>query len=412
VTLAIAFFYLFYASRLYLYSYISLTHYRQFVDPPPGEEAWVTVLLPIYNEPPPILNRLLKACTSFHSNRYDVTIADDSTNPETLSTLEEWKKHEKIRIVHRTHRDGFKGAALLNAIENLEPRTTHLLVFDADFLPDPDVLASLLTSFEDDHIAAVQGHQSHSLNAAQNWLTKAVHASSAAGFTMELSARSRLNSFIQLGGTIMMIRRDVLGRVGGFTPHLAEEFDLTLRFYLAGYKVLYREDVSVPGECPSRLVHVVRQNLRWSQGITSALTQHFQEILNSPRLTRLEKLDLFVFGTFHLQALLFLAMSIITFASLFWSHSPSIHTIFSATPIALYLGLSAPASTAAGLYRDNALRRSCWIPHALLLAYLLLPFQAYGAVRGLLFHMGAWHRTPKTGIITEGFEAKRHEIDL
>ncbi len=41
----------------------------------------------------------------------------------------------------------------------------------------------------------------------------------------------------------MMIRRDILDRVGGFTSHLAEDFDLTLRFYLAGFKILYRRDV-------------------------------------------------------------------------------------------------------------------------------------------------------------------------
>ncbi len=72
--------------------------------------------------------------------------------------------------------------------------------------------------------------------------------------------------------------------------------------------------------------------------------------------------------------------------------------------------------TAAGLYRDRTLRRSRWIPHALLLAYLLLPFQAYGAVRGLFSHRGAWHRAPKTGMITESLQefqnlkpAYRHE---
>ncbi len=312
LTFALTLFYVFYASRSYLYSWLSLSRTKNPTDPPPSEATWVTVLLPIYNEPPPILDRLLKACTSFHFERYDVTLADDSTNPETLSVLGNWKNHERIRIVHRASRDGFKGAALQNALSQLGPRTTHLLIFDADFLPDPDDLTSLLTSFEDNSVAAVQGHQSHSLNADQNWVTRAVHASSAAGFTTELSARSRLGSFIQLGGTVMMVRRDAVDAVGGFKPHLAEDFELTLRLYLTGYKILYREDISVLAECPSRLVHVVRQNLRWSQGITSAFTQHFPRIFKSQRLSRREKMDLFLFGTFHLQALVFVAANILS----------------------------------------------------------------------------------------------------
>lgn len=143
LTLALSFFYLFYASRSYLYSYISLTHPKDPIDPPPAENTWVTVLLPVYNEPSPILNRLLRACTSFQFGRYDVMVADDSTSPETLRELKEWQSREKIRIVHRAHRDGFKGAALQNAISQLGPRTTHLLIFDADFLPHPSVLTSL-----------------------------------------------------------------------------------------------------------------------------------------------------------------------------------------------------------------------------------------------------------------------------
>ncbi len=405
MALAISVFYFFYASHLYLYSYVSLARPRNIIDPPPLETSWVTVLLPIYNEPAKILNRLLKACTSFQFERYDIIIADDSTDPETLSVLEQWKNHDKIRIIHRPSRDGFKGAALQNALAHLPPRTTHLLIFDADFLPAPHILPSLLNSFENDTTAAVQGHQSHSLNAAQNWVTKAVHAAAAAGFTTDLSARGRLGSFIQLGGTVMMIRRDILEAVGGFKPHLTEDFELTLRLYLAGYKVLYREDLSVPAECPSRLVHVVRQNPRWTQGITSAFTQHFREILKSPRLSRLEKMDLLLFGTSSFQAQLFILANILALAIL-WTHTTTAHTILSTTPIGLYIALSGPVSTAAGLHKESSLRRFRWIFYALLLAYVLVPFQAYGAVKGLFSEHGFWHRTPKTGVITSPCEDK------
>ncbi len=391
-------------SRLYLYSYVSLARPRNILDPPPLETSWVTVLLPIYNEPIKILNRLLKACTSFQYERYDILIADDSDDPETLTVLEQWKNHDKIRIAHRPSRDGFKGGALQNALAQLPPKTTHLLIFDADFLPAPHILPNLLNSFENDTIAAVQGHQSHSLNAPQNWITKAVHAAAAAGFTTDLSARGRLGSFIQLGGTAMMIRRDILDAVGGFKPHLTEDFELTLRLYLAGYKVLYREDLSVPAECPSRLLHLARQNLRWSQGITSAFTQHFREILKSPRLSKREKLDLFLFGTSHLQALLFTASNITLLTILLWFQAPPARTLLAATPIAAYLALSAPTSMAAGLYKDGSLRRTHWILYAILLSYLLVPFQAFGAMKGLFSGNSYWHRTPKTGMITDDFQ--------
>lgn len=49
----------------------------------------------------------------------------------------------------------------------------------------------------------------------------------------------------------MMIQRDILEEVGGFKTHLAEDFELILRLYMAGYEVLYREGISVPAECAS-----------------------------------------------------------------------------------------------------------------------------------------------------------------
>ncbi len=328
-----------------------------------------------------------------------MVVADDSNNPETLSTLQDWTQHDKVRIIRPSSRDGFKGGALQNAISHLGPRTTHLLIFDADFIPDPEVLTSLLTSFEDEHIAAVQGHQGQGLNAERNWVTKAVHASSASGFTTDLYARGRLGSFIQLGGTVMMIRRDALDAVGGFNQHLAEDFDLTLRLYLASYKILYREGISV-AECPSKLIQVVRQNLRWSQGVTAAITQHAPRILTSNRLNRLEKMDLFLFGTSHLQAILFVMANILSLAILI-ANTPTHHTISSAAPIPLYLALSGPTRAIAGLYKDSSLRRSHWILYAILLAYILAPSQAYGGLKGLFTVQGFWHRTPETGLVTQ-----------
>lgn len=114
----------------------------------------------------------------------------------------------------------------------------------------------------------------------------------------------------------MLIRRDALETVGGFKPHLTEDFKLTLRLYLAGYKILYREDISVPAEPPSRIRDVASQHLRWSQGITESFLHHAHRILNSNRLSRREKLDLFLFGTFHLQAILFLAGTILALTAL------------------------------------------------------------------------------------------------
>ena len=204
-----------------------------------------------------------------------------------------------------------------------------------------------------------------------------------------------------------MLRRDILDAVGGFKPHLTEDFELTLRIYLAGHKILYREDLSVPAECPSRLTNVIRQTYRWSLGTTACFVQNAPLILMSRRLSKREKLDMFLFGTFYFQAPLFLAANIIALATMLGGTQIG-YTLSPAWPILLYLTLSGPTSAAAGLYKDSSLRRSHWILYTILLAYIAAPVQTYGVLKGLFSGKSYWHRTPKTGLITDNSEVPKY----
>ncbi len=127
----------------------------------------------------------------------------------------------------------------------------------------------------------------------------------------------------------------------------------------------------------------------------------------SHRLSKREKLDMFLFGTFYFHAALFLAANIISITTILQG-PPTGYTLSSAWPILLYLTLSGPASAAAGLYKDSSLRRSHWILYTILLAYIAAPVQAYGSLKGLFSGKTYWHRTPKTGIITDNSKVPKY----
>ena len=57
----------------------------------------------------------------------------------------------------------------------------------------------------------------------------------------------------------------------------------------------------------------------------------------------------------------------------------------------------------AGLFLERGIRRNIGgLLSFVLLTFLLVPYQAYAAVKGLLEpHEGGWHRTDKTGVITD-----------
>src|SRR3989338_2415150 len=122
----------------------------------------ISVHLPVYNEPK-VVERLLKACTSFDYPNYEVVVADDSTD-ETTGIVERFLKGDQgeeilhvtpstpdtpsFTLIHRADREGFKGGALREALKATDPRVEFIVVFDADFVPYPDTLELFLKYFQ------------------------------------------------------------------------------------------------------------------------------------------------------------------------------------------------------------------------------------------------------------------------
>src|SRR3989344_6740373 len=237
---------------------------------------FVSIHVATYNEKR-VVNRLLTAFTSQDYPNYEVVVADDSTD-ETVEILEQWKSNPRVRISHRPTREGFKGGALGYALEKTDPRAEFVIIFDADFIPYPDTITQFLRYFKastgrlekfqdyyDTKIAAVQGYQWHVLNKSENWVTRGVRSEFAGSYVMERSGNEIFGGLKMIAGSVYMIRRDVLQTFGWGTS-ITEDFELTLKIYEAGYKVVYTPYVQAPSECVSTVKRLIRQRMRWAEG--------------------------------------------------------------------------------------------------------------------------------------------------
>ena len=52
----------------------------------------------------------------------------------------------------------------------------------------------------------------------------------------------------------------------GWSTSITEDWELTIRLYLAGYKVLYTPYIQAPAECVSTVKRLIRQRMRWEIG--------------------------------------------------------------------------------------------------------------------------------------------------
>jgi len=113
---------------------------------PPNEAGWpmVTIQLPIYNERF-VARRLVMACArmEYPRDRLEIQVLDDSTDC-TAPRLETLVRRLQrlgipVRYLHREQRKGFKAGALAEGLECA--RGEFIALFDADFLPPPDLIS-------------------------------------------------------------------------------------------------------------------------------------------------------------------------------------------------------------------------------------------------------------------------------
>jgi len=377
----------------------------------PEVQPFVSIHLPLYNEKE-VVERLLTACTSLDYKNYEIIVADDSTD-ETTQILERWAEHPRIKISHRQDRTGFKGGALQAALQHTNPQAEFIMVFDADFIPPPDIITQFLAYFysengdgqryADDRVAVVQGYQWHMLNASENWITRGIRVEFSGSYVIERPGQQLLGSMKMIAGSVFMIRADIL-RQHGWRTSITEDWELTLRLYLDGYKVLYTPFIQAPAECVSDFKQLTRQRMRWAEGHTYNIKKYFLRVLTSPKISWREKAEFLYYAPYYLQSVLFILGTTSWFVSElmlhthipYWTALLGWSLVFSNLFSLVIMNLS-------GLFLERGVKHN-WsgIFSFVVLSNLLVPFQAYAALKGLLEKdEGGWHRTPKSGRITE-----------
>ncbi|MDX1566699.1 MAG: glycosyltransferase [Longimicrobiales bacterium] len=234
-----------------------------------GELPRVTVQLPVYNERG-VVERLIDAACSldYPREKLEIQLLDDSTDDTSAlaaRAVARWRR-EGVRIRHlrRGSREGYKAGALAHGLESADGEL--ILVLDADFVPEPDLLHRLLPPFQDPGVGMVQGRWDH-LNEEQSWLTRAQALLLDGHFFFEQGGRWTADRFFNFNGTAGMWRRRCLDDAGGWEADtLTEDLDLSYRAQMKGWRFVFLEDVGVPAEVPARAGALEVQQKRWAQG--------------------------------------------------------------------------------------------------------------------------------------------------
>jgi len=365
-----------------------------------AEPPRVTVQLPVYNERY-VIRRLIRAVAALDwpRDRLEIQVLDDSTDETTAAAAEEVARlrGEGLDIVHlrRPGREGYKAGAL--AWGMARAKGDLLLIFDADFVPRPDLLRRIAPQFADPRVGMVQVRWDH-LNADYSLLARVQAIALDGHFVVEHEARSKHGLFFNFNGTAGVWRKSCIEDAGGWQHDtLTEDLDLSYRAQLRGWKFVYLRDVTCPSELPVGMRAFKSQQFRWMKGSAQVARKILPVVWRSD-LSLARKLELSVHLTQNMSFVLVLALSLCVYPAVLmeyahgWLASP-----FLQLPLIFLASVSVVlfyAEAVAGA-RSDWIGRLRWFPALMSLAIGLSVSNTQAIVEGLAGRKSPFHRTPK-----------------
>ena len=280
--------------------------------PPDEDLPQVLVQLPLFNEMF-VAERIIDAVAAldYPQDRLQIQVLDDSTDQS--SALVERKTQAlaaegvPIRVVRRPDRSGYKAGALAFGLQ--QSSAEYVAIFDADFVPEPDFLKrALVDLLNEPTCGLVQARWGH-LNRDASLLTRAQAVFLDGHFAIEHRGRNQTGRCFNFNGTAGIWRRKTIDDAGGWRAvTITEDFDLSYRAQLKGWKFKYRDDIVVPAELPQSWRAFRGQQARWTRGSIETCRLLLKDVAGASQWTLSQRIEGVIHLTSNLTYLLMAAL--------------------------------------------------------------------------------------------------------
>ena len=345
------------------------------------------------------LNSLLDL--DYPKDKMEIIIVDGNSADNTCRVCSDFsaKYPGGFKIIKEKEPKG-KPAALNLALQYVTGEV--VAVFDADSVPEKEILRKVAFFFGDKKVTAVQGRTT-SLNAKKNLLTRIVSMEERAWYQALLSGRERLKLFVPLNGSCQFIRRSVLEELGGWDAAcLTEDVELALRLVEKNYEIKYAEDVCCGQETPNGIRDLVKQRVRWYRGYMETALKYGRllDTLNKKTVDA----EISMFGPFMMVICL---LSYVNWcaAALFFSQS-SVLLAFTGVVIAVTaVSLLSAGVGLLAIDRPFRLRKLLWVPSIYFYWLVQMCIASLAFFKFLFRRKRVWDKTVKKGFVTQSIVA-------
>ncbi|MFD7403879.1 bifunctional polysaccharide deacetylase/glycosyltransferase family 2 protein [Streptomyces sp. NPDC059866] len=382
--------------RLFVLVLFARAHVRRLERYRPGA-PWlreirdpVTVLVPAYNEEAGIGGTLRSLLASTHQ-RLQIIVIDDGSSDRTVEIANEYA-HRDPRVQVVCQSNAGKAAALNRGLKYA--RCPYVVMVDSDTVFEADAIQRLIQPLAHPAVGAVSGNTK--VGNRKRLLGRWQHLEYVFGFNLDRRMFEVLECMTTVPGAIGAFRLDALMGVGGLSEDtLAEDTDLTMALWRAGWRVVYEETAIAWTEVPTSLRQLWRQRYRWCYGTLQAMWKHRRAVLEVGPAGRFGRRGLSYLFLF--QVMLPLLAPVIDVFMLY-------SALFTSSPVksmAAWIGFLAVqmAVAAYALRLDGERRRTLWALPFQLLVYRQLMYLV--VIQSVVAFLGGsrlkWQRMHRSG---------------
>ena len=373
------------------------------------EYPHVTVQLPMFNEYY-VAGRLIDSVASldYPKDKLEIQVLDDSTDECRLLVQKKVAHYQSlgfnIHHIHRKNREGHKAGALKMGLE--KAKGEFIAIFDADFIPMPQFLRKTVPFFyTDDTIGMVQARWGH-VNDDYSSLTKAQSIGVDGHFMIEQVARNASDLWMNFNGTAGIWRKTCIMDAGNWHyDTLTEDFDLSYRAELRGWKFKYLSDVLCPAELPATVTAFKSQQFRWCKGSIQTAVKLIPRILRSKEAFKVKVEAVTHLLNYSVHPLIYLNI-LLTMPVVYFQSKLFDAPLYFMLPLMFILGLATMgpivfyAVSQKHLYADWR-RRLRFLPVLSMIGSGISLSNTKAWLEGIMGKQSSFVRTPKMGITSQ-----------
>jgi cellulose synthase/poly-beta-1,6-N-acetylglucosamine synthase-like glycosyltransferase len=359
-----------------------------------------SLIVPMRNEEK-VARRIFKRLLSlkYPQDRYEIIVIEDCSNDTTQDICKYYANSypDRIRYFHRNLSKGKPSA--LNYGLSLSSGDI-IGVYDADNLPNLDVLDRTAKIFENKEVVAIQGRM-RSINSKETTLSNIIHYERILQQHIYTMGKDKMDLFVSFSGTNQFIRKEVLVNIGSWEEKaLSEDMELSAKLTDSEYCIKYVPEVICWQEIPTSYNQLINQRLRWYRG-SIEVAMKYGRLLRHITKRRIDA-ELFFISPFIMLLTLFTCFSGL-FNYIPALNSQSIFTSFIAqsTSIVTIITLFVLGIGLANIIKPRKIKNIAFLP----LVYIYWTLQVF--IVSLVFlqlifkRPKKWIKTKRTGTITE-----------